>query len=168
MSVRTKRIAAFLQLAEEELTAAELLVEKAPRQAAYLCQQCAEKIARAILTGADVAFGTGHNLARMAAALPEEHSWKQKIRSLDRHSPAATRYRYPSMAGDLFASPGTRRRAWTSAAPSTPRRLDRQPLLEDGEQLLALEGLRDVIVHADREALLAVPLHRVGGDRDHR
>ncbi len=105
MSVRKKRIAAFLQLAEEELLSAELLVERGPRQAAYLCQQCAEKIARAILTDADVAFGTGHNLARMASALPKDHPWTKKIGALDRHSPAATRYRYPSLAGRLFASP---------------------------------------------------------------
>ena len=46
MSVQTKRIAAFLQLAEEELTAAELLVEKAPRQAAYLCQLAGPRFGR--------------------------------------------------------------------------------------------------------------------------
>jgi len=109
MSVRKDRIAAFLQLAEEELLAAGLLVEQAPRQAAYHCQQSAEKIARAILTDADVAFGIGHNLARMAAALPEDHAWIEKIRDLDRHSPAATRYRYPSLAGKLFESPNAQR-----------------------------------------------------------
>ncbi len=61
MSVRKKRIAAFLQLAEDEL-----LVERGPRQAAYFCQQYAEKIARAILTDTDVAFGTGRNLGALA------------------------------------------------------------------------------------------------------
>jgi HEPN domain-containing protein len=69
MSVQSSRIAAFLRLADEELMAAQLLGAKAPRQAAYLCQQCAEKITRAILTKAGVPFGTGHNLSEMAAVL---------------------------------------------------------------------------------------------------
>src|SRR5262249_21338187 len=42
------------------------------RQAAYFCQQSAEKIARAILTHEGVLFGTGHNLGQMAAALPSD------------------------------------------------------------------------------------------------
>ena len=105
MSVRNKRIAALLQLAEEELLAAGLLIRQAPRQAAYLCQQCAEKIARAVLTDADVVFGTGHSLEQIAAALPEEHPWIERILALDKHSPAATRYRYPSSTGRLFDLP---------------------------------------------------------------
>jgi hypothetical protein len=68
MNVQRKRIDAFLRLAEEELQAARQLVRLSPRQAAYLTQQCAEKIAR-----------------------------------------AATRYRYPSSDGDLFAPPDTTR-----------------------------------------------------------
>ena len=68
MSVRRRRIDAFLRLAEEELQAARKLARSLPRQAACLTQQCAEKIARAILTDADVKFGTGHNLAQMAEA----------------------------------------------------------------------------------------------------
>ena len=105
MSVRDKRIKAFLQLADEELLAAKLLVRQAPRQAAYLCQQCAEKGARAILTDAGVPFGTGHSLEQMAAALPEAHAWTERIRALEKHSPAATRYRYPSSTGRLFDLP---------------------------------------------------------------
>jgi HEPN domain-containing protein len=48
MSVQRRRIDAYLRLAEEELQAARQLVRSSPRQAAYLIQQCAEKIARAI------------------------------------------------------------------------------------------------------------------------
>ncbi len=106
MNVRSRRIDAFLRLAEEELQAAGLLVHKAPRQAAYFCHQCAEKIARAVMTDAGVAFGTGHNLGEMAATLPEGHPWSKKIRDLDRHSPAATRFRYPAPSGRLFDPPG--------------------------------------------------------------
>ncbi len=105
MSVRSRRIKAFLHLAEEELMAAKLLMRDAPRQAAYLCQQCAEKVARAVLTEAGVPFGTGHSLEQMAAALPEAHPWIERIRALEKHSPAATRYRYPSSTGRLFDLP---------------------------------------------------------------
>jgi len=108
MSSQRERIAAFLQLAKEELDVAGWLVERAPRQCAYLVQQAAEKLARAILTAADVKFGTGHNLGQMAEALPKGHPWVEKIKPLDRHSPAATRYRYPTMAGRLVDPPTTR------------------------------------------------------------
>lgn len=101
MNVQRDRIAAFLRLATEEAGAARLLARPAPRQAAYLCQQCAEKLARAILTAAGVAFGPGHNLGQMAAALPPDHAWRSKLQGLDKHSPAATRFRYPSPSGRL-------------------------------------------------------------------
>jgi HEPN domain-containing protein len=107
MSVQRRRIDAFLRLAEEELQAARQLVQQSPRQAAYLMQQCAEKIARATLTGAGVKYGPGHNLRQMAIALPAEHPWIDKIRPLDKLSPAATRYRYPSTEGRLFEPPDT-------------------------------------------------------------
>jgi HEPN domain-containing protein len=96
-----KRIAAFLALAAEEIQAAELLVAAAPRQAAYYVQQAAEKAARALLTAAGIPFGTGHNLGSMAAALPGGHPLKERVAGLDRHSSAATMYRYPSPAGRL-------------------------------------------------------------------
>ncbi len=109
MSVQRRRIDAFLRLAEEELQAARQLVRSSPRQAAYLTQQCAEKIARAVLTDSGVKYGTGHNLAQMAEALPAEHPWTEKILPLNKFSPAATRYRYPSAEGRLFEPPDTRR-----------------------------------------------------------
>ncbi len=104
MNVQRRRIDAYLRLAEEELQAAGQLVRQSPRQAA---QQCAEKIARAVLTYAGVKYGPGHNLRQMAVALPAEHPWIDKIRPLNKHSSAATRYRYPSAEGKLFDPPDT-------------------------------------------------------------
>ena len=100
-----KRIAAFLTLANEELHAAKILAGAAPRQAAYYVQQAAEKATRALLTAAGIPFGTGHNLGSMAAALPAGHPFKQRIAELDRHSGAATMYRYPSPVGKLPPPP---------------------------------------------------------------
>lgn len=110
MSSRQRdRISAFMRLAEEELEVASWLVEKAPRQCAYLVQQSAEKMARAILAAAGVEYGTGHNLGQMATALPAGHPWIDKILPLNRHSPAATRYRYPSVGGRLLDPPSSKR-----------------------------------------------------------
>lgn len=99
------RITAFLRIAQEELDAARALRVTGPRQSAYFCQQCAEKIARAILAHASALFGTGHNLGQMAASLPDGHPWREKLRGLDKHSPAATRYRYPGPTGRLAPPP---------------------------------------------------------------
>ncbi len=42
--------------------------------------------------------------------LAMQHSWIEKILPLNKFSPAATRYRYPSTNGRLFEPPNTRRR----------------------------------------------------------
>lgn len=102
-----RRVAAFLALADEELNAARMLAHGAPRQAAYYLQQAAEKAVRALLTAAGIPFGTGHNLGHMASVLPAGHPFKQRVAGLDRHSSAATLYRYPSPVGRLPSPPDT-------------------------------------------------------------
>lgn len=87
------------------MAAAQVLGAANRRQAAYFCQQVAEKIARSILDHAAIPFGTGHNLSQMAQALPEAHSWRAKLKSLDKHSPAATKFRYPLPSGRLLDPP---------------------------------------------------------------
>lgn len=99
------RIAGFLALAEDELAAARLLAAGQRRQAAFYLQQSAEKLARAILAAAGIPFGTSHNIGQMAAALPADHPWRAKIFALDRHSPAAARFRYPMPGGRLPEPP---------------------------------------------------------------
>lgn len=100
-----RRVAAFLQIAGEELGAARALAGAFPRQAAYLAQQAVEKIARAILAHEGIPFGTSHNIGQMAAALPTDHPWRPKLSALDRLSPAATGFRYPSPGGRLATPP---------------------------------------------------------------
>lgn len=99
------RTAAFLAIAAEEAGAAEALILGFPRQAAYQVRQAAEKLARAILAAEGIPFGTSHNLGQMAAALPGDHPWRARLMRLDRHSPAATRWRHPSPAGRLPPPP---------------------------------------------------------------
>ena len=99
------RSASFLRLAEEELGAARRLAPDFPRQAAYQLQQATEKIARAVLDHEGIAFGVGHNLGQMAAALPVDHAWRGRLMAFDRLSPAATRWRYPAPGGRLAPPP---------------------------------------------------------------
>jgi HEPN domain-containing protein len=99
------RIATVIALAEDEHAAARLLAAGQRRQAAFYLQQAAEKLARAILAAAGIPFGTSHNLGQMAAALRAEHPWRAKIFALDRHSPAAARFRYPTPGGRLPEPP---------------------------------------------------------------
>jgi hypothetical protein len=68
-------------------------------------QQIVERVARALLTHAGIPFGTSHNLAQMAQALPEGHPFKERIRSFDEFSTAVTGYRYPTSSGHLKAPP---------------------------------------------------------------
>lgn len=106
---RDPRVQSFLTLADEELSAAQLIVMAHPRQAAYLVQQAAEKLARAVLASEGIPFGTSHNLGQMASALAPDHAWRLKLMLLDKHSPAATRYRYPAPGGRLVDPPAQAR-----------------------------------------------------------
>jgi hypothetical protein len=100
-----ERIASFIKLADEELTAAHLLTSVAPRQAPYFIQQAAGKASRALLTAAGISFGTSHSLGQMSAALPSDHPLRVAVGSLDKFSTTATKYRYPSPAGRLADPP---------------------------------------------------------------
>lgn len=99
------RVRSYIALADEELSAAQTIAIAHRRQAAYFVQQAAEKLARAILTSEKMAFGTSHNLGQMAATLPPSHPWRPRLMALDKHSPAATRYRYPAPGGRLAEPP---------------------------------------------------------------
>jgi HEPN domain-containing protein len=101
-----KRVASYLQLAEEGLRTGNLLLQEEQfRDAAYFAQQVAERIARALLDHAGIPFGTSHNIGQMAASLPQGHSFKNALLDLDDLSPAATKYRYPSPSGRLADPP---------------------------------------------------------------
>jgi HEPN domain-containing protein len=101
-----KRIDAFFTLAERGVAIANtLLREDQFADAALYVQQIVERVARALLTQAGIAFGTSHNLGQMAQALPERHPFKERIRSFDDFSTAVTAYRYPSPSGHLKAPP---------------------------------------------------------------
>jgi len=101
-----KRIAAFFTLADRGVVSAAALFKADQFEDCTLyVQQIVERVARALLTHAGVPFGTSHNLAQMAQALPEGHPFRNRIREFDDFSTAVTAYRYPSPAGDLRRPP---------------------------------------------------------------
>jgi HEPN domain-containing protein len=96
-----KRVKAFLQIAEEELSAAKRLQAPLPRQAHYFLQQTVEKLIRANLEAAGIPAGTSHSLLFLAGLLPPSHPLRARFAEFEHLSAAATHYRYPTGTGVL-------------------------------------------------------------------
>ncbi|MDX2222962.1 MAG: HEPN domain-containing protein [Rhodospirillaceae bacterium] len=102
----SRKVAAYLALAREDLAASRTLALNFPRHAAFNVEQAAEKIIKAVLTKEGIVFGAGHHqLARLVGALPLDHPWRADLMSLDKHSPAATALRYPTPGGIVPPNP---------------------------------------------------------------
>ncbi|MBE7183744.1 MAG: HEPN domain-containing protein [Methylobacterium mesophilicum] len=99
--LRLNRIAAFRDLASEELNAARLLARTHRGQSAYFLQQSVKKLARGILELEDTKVGPTHNIAQLAQLISAHEEFADRLRELDELSPAATRYRYPSPSGEV-------------------------------------------------------------------
>lgn len=89
-------IANNLRIAREDLEGARLLAKAGNRNAAYLCEQSAEKIIRAVLTSEGLHAGVGHALGQMVAQLPSENTFKSELAQLAPLAAFATTYRYPT------------------------------------------------------------------------
>lgn len=101
-----KRTAAFFRLAESGVVSANALLKASQfEDTALYIQQIVERVARALLTHADIPFGTSHNLAQMAESLPKGHEFKERVRRFDEFSTAVTAFRYPSPTGRLKEPP---------------------------------------------------------------
>jgi Fe-S cluster assembly ATP-binding protein len=98
---RSRKIGAFLTIAEEEFAAARQLAPLLPRQGAYFLQQSIEKLVRAVLECDDIAAGATHNLRYLADLLGQGHPLQAEFIAFDDLTPASTRYRYPSPSGAL-------------------------------------------------------------------
>jgi HEPN domain-containing protein len=100
-----RRIAGLLTIATEDATGAVTLAATGNRNAAYLCQQAAEKLIKAVLLHAGMEAGAEHHLDVLIAKLPDGHPWKARLRVLDKYTPYATAYRYPGSSGRVPAAP---------------------------------------------------------------
>lgn len=89
-------IANYLRIAHEDLAGAELLSRAGNRNAAYLCEQAAEKLLRAVLTSEGTHGGPGHRLGIMLNQVPKENpTWPALAELVELESYART-YRYPT------------------------------------------------------------------------
>ncbi len=98
---QSRKIDAFLTIADEEFAAAKQLAPLLPRQSAYFMQQSIEKLVRAVLEADEIVAGMTHNLRYLADLLGQDHPLKSAFISFDDLTPASTRYRYPSPSGAL-------------------------------------------------------------------
>lgn len=98
------RIAALLALASGDAEAAEKLGDTLPGHAAFHLQQAAEKLTRAFLLSQGIEGGITHDIEALASKLPSAHAWRERLLALRKHSPSATRYRYPTVS-DRIPSP---------------------------------------------------------------
>ena len=93
---------AYLQAAADDLDAAKRLASPPNRLAAYHLQQAAEK---AILIHRAVQPTAEHRIDLLVDRLPAGDAWVPRLRPLDRLTPFATTYRYPTPSGRLKDAP---------------------------------------------------------------
>jgi HEPN domain-containing protein len=100
-------IAGMLQIASQDLDGARLLNRAGNRNAAYLCEQAAEKVIRAVLTSEGVQAGIRHELPDMVDQVPDENPIKPALRAIEHLAAYATAFRYPSPRGRIRPPPTT-------------------------------------------------------------
>ena len=98
-------IAAYVRIAKQDLDAARLVNQAANRNAAYLCEQAAEKLIRAVLTSEGVQAGIRHELPDMVTKIPDANPVKSLLRAVEHLDAYATAYRYPSPRGRIKPAP---------------------------------------------------------------
>jgi HEPN domain-containing protein len=98
-------IANMLRIAREDLDGALLLASRGNRNAAYLCEQAAEKVIRAILTAEGKHAGIKHRLDEMVDLVPDENPLKPALRGIEELAAYATAYRYPTSSGRIPEAP---------------------------------------------------------------
>lgn len=97
-------IAAYVRIAKQDLDAARLANQAANRNAAYPCEQAAEKLIRAVLTSEGIQGGIRHELPELVAKIPDANPVKL-LRAIERVDAYATSYRYPSPRGRIKSAP---------------------------------------------------------------
>lgn len=98
-------IANMLRIAREDLDGASVLAPRGNRNAAYLCEQAAEKVIRAVLTSEGKHAGVRHQLDEMVNLVPDENPLKPALREIEQLAAYATAYRYPTPAGRIPDAP---------------------------------------------------------------
>lgn len=103
--MRRERVGSLLALAADDLAAAETLLQRHPRQAAFLIEQAAEKLLKAVLAAEGIAHRPSHQIGALAALLPVGHRWRADLAAFDEFSSYATATRYPTAGGGMPPAP---------------------------------------------------------------
>jgi HEPN domain-containing protein len=98
-------IANLLRIAREDLEGARTLAALGNRNAAYLCEQAAEKVIRAVLTAEGKHAGIKHQLDAMVDQVADVNPLKPALREIEELTVYATAYRYPTPAGRIPDAP---------------------------------------------------------------
>ncbi|MBI5517593.1 MAG: HEPN domain-containing protein [Deltaproteobacteria bacterium] len=99
-------MASYLSVAAEDLDAARRLsAEPINRMAAFHLQQAAEKLVKALLLHRGVTTTAEHRIAVLLDGLEPSDPWRRRLAPLDRLTPFATTYRYPTPGGRLKPGP---------------------------------------------------------------
>lgn len=98
-------IAGYVHIAKQDLDGARLLNREENRNAAYLCEQAAEKLIRAVLTSEGIQAGIRHELPDMVSKIPDTNPVKPLLRAVEHLDAYATAYRYPSPRGRVRPAP---------------------------------------------------------------
>lgn len=98
-------IAGYVHIAKQDLDGARLLNRDENRNAAYLCEQAAEKLIRAVLTSEGIQAGIRHELPDMVSKIPDANPVKPLLRAIEHLDAYATAYRYPSPRGRVKPAP---------------------------------------------------------------
>lgn len=99
-------VVGYLDAAEEEIDAARRLTAPPPnRLAAYHLQQASEKLVKALLVARGIHPTKEHRIDVLLGGLDANDPWRALLEPLDRNTPYATTYRYPSPAGRLKGGP---------------------------------------------------------------
>jgi HEPN domain-containing protein len=100
-----RRVGALLEMADEDLVGARVLLATSTRLARYHVQQSAEKAVKALLEQRGLNPGREHRFEFLAEMLTPADQWRARIKSLDTLSPAATSHRYPTAEGRIMSPP---------------------------------------------------------------
>lgn len=100
MSVEV-RIASLLRVAATDLADSRVLAGTGSRNAAYLLEQAAEKVIRAVLTSEAIHPGIKHDLEQMVSMIPDANPLKPLLRDIEHLRQYATAFRYPTTEGRI-------------------------------------------------------------------
>ena len=101
MSGEDRVIRSYLDDAQENIEAYQLLAASRNRHAAYMLQQAAEKLVKALRISLRLYATKEHRIRELLRDIPDENPWRERLLELEVLSQYATTFRYPTPGGRL-------------------------------------------------------------------